>query len=139
MRVRDLCQQRVVTVQPDTPVSEAARLMTTLGVGSVVVLEHGRVCGILTDRDIVVRGVREERDLRIATVSDLMTRSPVVVDPDAELAAATALMADKSIRRLPVVERDGRLIGFLALDDVTVLVADEMTNLRAAITAAISR
>jgi CBS domain-containing protein len=139
MKVRDLCQPNVVTVQPGTPVAEAARLMIALRVGSVVVLEHGRVCGILTDRDIVARGVQHGHDLRGMTVADVMTLNPVVIEPDADLPRATVLMADKAVRRLPVVEEDGRLIGFLALDDVIVLVGDEMANVRAAVTAAISR
>jgi CBS domain-containing protein len=139
MKVRDLCQPSVVTVQPGTPVAEAARLMIRLGVGSVVVLDHGRVCGILTDRDIVARGVQHGHDLRRMTVADVMTRNPVVIEPDADLSRATVIMADKAIRRLPVVEKDGQLIGFLALDDLVVLVGDEMANVRAAVTAAISR
>jgi CBS domain-containing protein len=139
MKVRDICQSNIVMVQPGTPVAEAARLMIALGVGSVVVLEHGRVCGILTDRDIVARGVQHGHDLRGMTVADVMTLNPVVIEPDADLPRATVLMADKAIRRLPVVEKDGRLVGFLALDDVIVLVGDEMANVRAAVTAAISR
>jgi CBS domain-containing protein len=139
MKVRDLCRPQVVTVQPETPVIEAARLMTRLGVGSVVVLQHGTICGILTDRDIVARGVHHGRDLSIATVAELMTCNPIVIEADADLPRATVVMADHGIRRLPVVEADGRLAGFLALDDVILLVGDEMANLRAAVTAAMSR
>jgi CBS domain-containing protein len=139
MRVRDICQIQVATVQPATPAIEAARLMVALNVGSVVVLRDGAVCGILTDRDIVARGVRHGRDVRDLPVSELMTPNPVVVRADDDLGHATTLMAERGVRRLPVVEDDGRLTGFLALDDVIVLVGDEMANLRGAVTAAIAR
>jgi CBS domain-containing protein len=139
MTVRKLCRPNAVTVQPETLVPEAARLMTTLGVGCVLVLRHGKVCGILTDRDIVARAVRHGREVHHLAVSELMTPNPVVIDADADLAQATVLMADKGVRRLPVVEPDGELVGILALDDVIVLLGDEMANARAAVTAAISR
>jgi len=139
MKVSELCERHVVTVEPETPVTEAARRMVALGVGSLVVLQHGRICGIITDRDIVARGVRQERDVRQLAVSDLMTPNPITIEPDADLPRATALMADKGVRRLPVADEAGRLVGVLALDDVVILLGDEMANLRAAVAAALSR
>jgi CBS domain-containing protein len=139
MKVRDVCRQEVVTVQPGAPTTEAARLMIDRGVGSLVVVQHGAVCGILTDRDIVARGVRHGRDLGQLPVADLMTPHPVVIGPDTEVAWATVLMGDKGIRRLPVVDDDGRLVGLLALDDVVALVGDEVANVRAAVGAAMGR
>jgi signal-transduction protein with cAMP-binding, CBS, and nucleotidyltransferase domain len=137
MKVRDLCQRRAVTVEREAPIPEVARLMADMGVGSVVVVHDGSVCGILTDRDIVTRGVRHGRDVRALPVAELMTADPVVVDPEETVARATVLMAQKQVRRLPVVG-EGRLFGILALDDVLALVSDELANLRAAITAAVT-
>jgi CBS domain-containing protein len=126
-------------VDLDTPVTEAARRMTVEAVGCVVVVHDAAVCGILTDRDIVVRGVQAHLDLRQVPVSQLMTCGPVVIDADADIAQAIALMGDKGIRRLPVVDTPGHLIGLLSLDDVAALVGDQVAGLRAAITATLSR
>lgn len=137
MKVGELCGRRAVTVEPETTIPEAARLMTDLSVGSVVVVRDGTVCGILTDRDVLTRGVRSGRDIRELAVAALMTPDPVVIGPDETVAGATVLMAQRQVRRLPVVA-GGTLIGVLALDDVLALVSDELANLRAAITAAVT-
>jgi len=137
VKVADLCQRRAVTVERDAPISEAARLMADLGVGSLVVVRNGSVCGILTDRDIVTRGVRHQRDVLALPVAELMTADPTVVDPEETVARATVLMAQKQVRRLPVVA-GGKLLGILALDDVLALVSDELANLRAAIATTIT-
>lgn len=137
MKVGELCGRRAVTVEPETTIPEAARLMTDLSVGSVVVVRDGTVCGILTDRDVLTRGVRSGRDIRELAVAALMTPDPVVIGPDETVAGATVLMAQRQVRRLPVVA-GGTLIGVLALDDVLALVSDGLANLRAAITAAVT-
>lgn len=139
MNVRDICQADVVTVHPDMLVSEAARRMAAEAVGSVVVVQNGTVVGMLTDRDIVVRGVRPQLDLRMVPVSELMSRAPVVIDPEADAAHAIALMAKKGVRRLPVVDRLGTLVGLLSLDDVAAVLGDQLAGLRTAITATLVR
>ena len=79
-------------------------------VGDVLVRSNGRLRGIATDRDIVVRGVAEGGDVKGAPIGDLLTTDPVMVDADAPIDDAVERMVDHKIRRLPVVE-DGRLVG----------------------------
>jgi CBS domain-containing protein len=97
------------------------------------------VLGILTDRDIVVRGVRPGLDLRKVAVTELMSRGAVTIGPDADTATAITLMAARGVRRLPVVDGDGTVIGLLSLDDVAAVVGDQVAALRAAITATLAR
>jgi CBS domain-containing protein len=139
MKVADICQTDVVTVHPEILVSEAARRMTAEAVGCVVVVQEGVVLGILTDRDIVVRGVRPGLDLRKVAVTELMSRGAVTIGPDADTATAITLMAARGVRRLPVVDGDGTVIGLLSLDDVAAVVGDQVAALRAAITATLAR
>jgi CBS domain-containing protein len=84
-----------------------------------VVLDDGKVCGIVTDRDIVVRGIADGRDPRSTTVGDVCSRDLTTVAPDDQIAAAVRLLRDKAIRRLPVVEA-GRAVGILSIGDVAI-------------------
>jgi CBS domain-containing protein len=86
-------------------------------VGSLPVVEGGRVVGIITDRDIVVRAVAERADPQTAKVGDVSSGDLVTVEPDADLDEALALMGRYRVRRLPVVE-EGRLVGVVAQADV---------------------
>jgi CBS domain-containing protein len=139
MKVERICQQDIVTVHPDMLIPEAAHRMTAHSVGCVVVVREGALHGILTDRDIVVRGVRTELDLARTTVGELMSRPLVTIDPDADVADAIALMAGKGIRRLPVVDADGDLVGVLSLDDLAAVVGNHVALLRTALTATLAR
>lgn len=139
MKITNICQRDVVTVHPDMLASEAARRMAAAAVGSVVVVQDGIVLGMLTDRDIVVRGVRLQLDFQKTCVWELMSRAPVVIGPDADAADAIALMADKGVRRLPVVNSTGALIGLISLDDVAAVLGDQVAGLRTALTATLAR
>lgn len=117
MRLRDLMTTDVRTCAPDTPVSEVARIMEEAGCGFVPVVDGGRVAGVITDRDIVLRAVARGRDIRTTTARECMTSPAVTVGPDTDAHAAADLMADKQIRRLCVVD-GGRLVGVVALGDL---------------------
>jgi CBS domain-containing protein len=105
---------------PDTAsLVDAAQRMRAAAIGNVVVLDGGKVCGIVTDRDIVVRGIADGRDPRSTTLGDVCSRDLTTVAPDDQIAAAVRLLRDKAIRRLPVVEA-GRAVGILSIGDVAI-------------------
>lgn len=117
--VREMMTKTVQSLGPSDPIIQAARLMKDLDVGSIPVVEHGQVCGIITDRDIVLRVVATGGDANSRTIREVMTDRIVVAAPDWDLAKAAKTMADEQVRRLPVVE-NGQLVGMLALGDVAV-------------------
>lgn len=110
----------VEVIHPQSGLPAAAMAMRKLDVGSLPVVKDGRLEGILTDRDIVVRAVAENRDLTTALVDDVMSHDPVTVREDDDVQAAARLMADRQVRRLPVLDRDGKLTGILAMADLAV-------------------
>lgn len=117
--VRDVMTPSVRTVSPSQSLAEAAEVMKGEDVGSVPVVEEGRLAGIVTDRDIVIRAVAERRDPQTVKVADVASRELVTVEPEQDLDEALALMARHQVRRLPVVEA-GQLVGMLAQADVAV-------------------
>lgn len=119
MKVRDIMTTSVEAIAPDTDLVAAARRMKELNVGSLPVVKDGRLIGIITDRDIVIRAVAEGRELLLERVEAHYTSSPTTISPDADTQQASELMAREQIRRLPVVEGD-RLVGFLAIGDLAV-------------------
>ena len=116
--IRDAMTSNPRGVEMNTPVVEAARLMKSEDVGSLPVLEGDRLVGMVTDRDIVIRVVAEGNNAESATVGEIASRDLVTVDPQQGLDEALRLMAQHQVRRLPVVEEDGRLVGILAQADV---------------------
>jgi len=112
MNVRELMTATPVTVEPKATLGEVAVLMKQEDCGSIPVVENGRLVGIVTDRDIVIRGVAAGTDSKTQRVSTVMSADPVTVGPDDDLARAEKLMADRQIRRLPVVDK-GKLVGII--------------------------
>jgi CBS domain-containing protein len=115
--VREVMTPGVRTVSPAQSLTDAAEVMKGEDVGSVPVVEEGRLAGIVTDRDIVTRAVAERRDPQAVKVEEIASRDVVTVEPEQDLDEALALMARHQVRRLPVVE-EGRLVGMLAQADV---------------------
>ena len=116
--IREVMTANPSSVEPSTPVAEVARLMQQENVGSVPVVEDGRLVGTITDRDITIRVVAEGRDPQSTSVGDVASRDLVTIDPQQNLDEALRLMAQHQVRRLPVVEEDGRLVGIVAQADV---------------------
>lgn len=119
MKVRDIMTTSVEAIAPDTDLVVAARRMKELNVGSLPVVKDGRLIGIITDRDIVIRAVAEGRELLLERVETHLTSNPTTISPDADAQQASELMARQQIRRLPVVEGH-TLVGFLAIGDLAV-------------------
>jgi CBS domain-containing protein len=115
--VREAMMPGVRTVSPRQSLAEAAEVMKDEDVGSVPVVDEGRLTGIVTDRDSVTRAVAERRDPQTVTVDEVASRDLVTVEPEQELDEALALMARHQVRRLPVVEQ-GQVVGMLAQADV---------------------
>jgi CBS domain-containing protein len=126
--IRDLMTSNPRTVDPSTLVTEAARVMKQEDVGSVPVVEGDTLVGIVTDRDIALRVVAEGRDPQSSTVGDIASRELVTVDPQQSLDEALRLMAKHQVRRLPVCEEDGRLVGIVAQADVAREIGDQKTG-----------
>jgi CBS domain-containing protein len=115
--VREAMTASVSSVSPSQSLADAAQMMKGEDVGSVPVVEEGRLAGIVTDRDIVTRAVAEQRNPQDVRVEEIASHDLVTVEPEQDLDEALALMARHKIRRLPVLE-EGRLVGMLAQADV---------------------
>ena len=115
--VREAMTASVSSVSPSQSLADAAEVMKREDVGSVPVVEEGRLAGIVTDRDIVTRAVAEQRNPQTVSVEEIASHDLVTVEPEQDLDEALALMARHKVRRLPVLE-EGRLIGMLAQADV---------------------
>jgi CBS domain-containing protein len=116
--IRDVMTREVESARPEMTLQDAARLMRDKNVGSLPVAEGRKVTGMITDRDITVRGIAEGKDPAFTKVIDVMSRDVVTVKEDARLEEAEGLMHDRQLRRLPVVNAEGELTGFLALAKV---------------------
>jgi len=133
MTISAICSREVITVHRDATVLHAAMLMRQYQGGYVIVIEdrEGRAVpvGILTDRDIVIELVATDLDCRVITVGDIMLAHLAVVKEDEGIFDAIQLMSSQGIRRLPVVDKDGSLLGIVTLDDVLQLLAKEFDAL----------
>jgi CBS domain-containing protein len=125
--VADVMTPGVETTTSSEALRDAARTMREGDFGSMPVVDDGRLVGILTDRDIVVRGVAEGLDPTVARVGDVASRTPVAVAPDQDLDEAMELMAEHRVRRLPVID-DGRLVGVLSQADVALEAKEKKTG-----------
>ncbi|AGN38214.1 CBS domain-containing protein [Bacillus paralicheniformis] len=122
MKLKDIMTTNAECCEPSAPIAEIAGKMRDYNVGSIPVCENGNLTGIVSDRDIVIRCVAEnETD---AAARDIMSTQMVTGRPDMSAEEAGDLMAEHQIRRLPIVE-DGRLVGIVALGDLSVSNADE--------------
>jgi len=129
MQVRDLMQHPATTCAPSTRLIDAAQLMRRDEIGSLPVIdERGQLQGILTDRDLVLRGLAEGLAMD-ATVDSVMSEKPVTVYGYDDAFAAATKMERHACRRLPVVDHDGHLDGVISLDDLLVVFSDQVDKL----------
>jgi CBS domain-containing protein len=117
-QIRELMTANPSAIDAEKPVADAAKLMRDEDVGLAPIVEGDRLVGTLTDRDIAIRVVAEGRDPESTTVREVASTDVVTIDPAQSLDEALRLMAQHQVRRLPVVEEDGRLVGVLAQADV---------------------
>jgi CBS domain-containing protein len=108
----------VASIHPEATVYEAAVRMNERKIGSLAVLHEGRLCGIITERDILQRVVAERRDPGTATVGDVMTAEVVCCRPHTPLEEARGVMKNRRIRHLPVLDDQERMLGLISIGDL---------------------
>lgn len=119
MKVRDIMTVRPVIADLHTPLSEVARRMADFKCGEVPITEGSRLVGVVTDRDIACRAVALGKDPATTTAAEIMTKTPATVAPDEPLNDAIRLMEDLQVRRLPVVDEDGAVVGIISITDIS--------------------
>jgi CBS domain-containing protein len=116
--IREVMTSNPCSIGADKPVAYAAKMMRDENVGLAPIVEGDKLIGTLTDRDIAIRVVAEGKDPTSTIVREVASRQVVTIDPEQDLDEALRLMAQHQVRRLPVVEEDGRLVGVVAQADV---------------------
>ena len=133
MTVGEICNREVITIQRDETVLEASKLMRQYHVGAVIVIDklNDRTApvGIVTDRDLVVEVLAPELDETVITVGDIMAPEVFTVKESTATHEAIEFMRRKTIRRLPIVDEIGELVGILTLDDALQLLSEELLDL----------
>ena len=118
MKLRDVMTHPCIRIRPEESVAVAARTLNRYNIGALPVCgSDGRLCGLVTDRDIVIRCLAADRSPFSTTVKDVMTSQVVAAKPDMDASLAASLMGREQIRRLPVVE-NGKLCGMVSLGDL---------------------
>ena len=117
--VEELMTPDPISLPQNASILDAAQQMRDASIGSVVVLDGQTVCGIVTDRDIVVRGVASRQDPGSTTLADICSRELTTLSPEDRIGTAVQLMREHAVRRLPVVKQ-GRAVGILTLGDLAI-------------------
>ncbi|MBF5044974.1 CBS domain-containing protein [Aggregicoccus sp. 17bor-14] len=125
MKVREVMTREVIGIGPERTLREAAELMKALNVGPLPVVEHGRLRGMVTDRDLVVRGIAEGLDPQVAQVGQVMSEGAFTCGLEEDVVQAAEQMRELQVRRLLVVDERGHLVGIVALGDLALDVEDE--------------
>jgi len=128
MQVSEIISRNVETIDPAATVREAAQRMRSMDVGSLPVCDGSHLLGMITDRDITIRAIADGRDPAQTAVRDAMTPSVEYVFEDDDVQRAAQIMQDKQIRRLPVVNREKKLVGIVALGDIARTGDDRMSG-----------
>jgi CBS domain-containing protein len=118
-RIREIMTESVVKLPSSATLFQAARQMRDADVGSVVVEDEGRVVGLVTDRDLVVRALADGRDPETTPLSEVASTNLVTVSPDDDMDLAIEIMIERSLRRVPVLER-GKIVGIVSLGDLAI-------------------
>lgn len=129
MKVKDAMHKGVDWVSPETDVTELAKMMRAQDIGSIPIGENDRLIGMVTDRDIVCKGLADDGfDGRTATARDVMTTGIHCCREDDDLAKAVQHMEELKIRRLPVINKNMRMVGILSVGDISQSAPREMVS-----------
>jgi CBS domain-containing protein len=129
MSLREFCQRKVISISPESNILEACRLMETNNIGCLVVQERGKMCGILTDRDIALKVTGESRNPQKTKAREVMSHSPVRIPVEQSLQQLTNLMRVHRVRRVPIVNGMDEVLGIVTMDDIIALLSGEMSDL----------
>ncbi len=133
MSLKPLMTKEITSLPSTATALDAAKYMTDMNVGSVIVVDDDKPSGILTDRDIVTKVLSQDKDPKTTKIRDIMTSPAVTISEDRDIIAVTRLMSEHGIRRFPVVDANGKIIGVISLDDVLVFLGQEMQNIATAL------
>ncbi|MEW6741031.1 MAG: CBS domain-containing protein [Nitrospirota bacterium] len=133
MSLKPLMTKELTSLPSTATVLDAAKYMTDMNVGSVIVVDNDKPSGILTDRDIVTKVLSQDKDPKTTKIRDIMTSPAVTISEDRDIIDVTRLMSERGIRRFPVVDANGKIIGVITLDDVLVFLGQEMQNIATAL------
>jgi CBS domain-containing protein len=117
MIVEKVMNKHVITASPDTTLLEATQIMADNHIGCIVITKKGKPVGMLTERDVLV-AIASEANVKKTKVRDIMTHYLITVGPKRSLSKATELMADNKIKKLPVVNDKGKLVGIITASDI---------------------
>lgn len=126
--IRDVMTSNPCTIDADRDVAYAAKMMKDENVGMAPIVEGDQLIGVLTDRDIAIKVVAEGKDPQTTKARDVASKDIVTVDPQQDLDEALRLMAQHQIRRVPVVEEDGKVVGIVAQADIALISDDAQTG-----------
>ncbi|VFU07408.1 CBS domain-containing protein [Methylocella tundrae] len=119
MKIKKIMHKGVEWVSPDTPVTALAKKMQQLDIGAIPIGENDRLIGMVTDRDITVRGVANGKDLSGLTARDVMTAGIIYCRDNEDVDDVARIMESKQVRRLPVIDANKRMVGMISLGDVS--------------------
>lgn len=125
MQVKEIMTRDVDWIAPDVTIREAAKRMRDENIGALPVGENDKLIGMVTDRDIVIRVLPDGKDLSEATARDAMSDDLLYCFDDQETEEVAANMGDNQVRRLPVLNRDKRLVGMISLGDIAEKASDK--------------
>jgi CBS domain-containing protein len=128
MRLRDIMTNDVHAIPPGASLRQAAQEMKSCDIGALPVCQNDKLIGLITDRDIAMRAVAAGKDPESCCVSEAMTPNLIYCYEDEDVARAAELMEERQIRRLPVMDRNNRLVGIVSLADLATRQRDEQLS-----------
>jgi len=131
MSLKTLMTKDITALPSSATVLDAAKFMTDMNVGSVIVTDNNSPTGLITDRDVVAKVIARGKDSKSTRISEIMVSPVVTISDDKDIIDATQIMSTHGIRRLPVTGPKGNLVGVISLDDVLVVLGKEMQNIAA--------
>ena len=133
MSLQAYCRKTVVRISPETNITEACQLLEQNNIGCLIAEREGRLCGIVTDRDIALRVTGTKRDPDKTKVQEIMTPDPIRISVDKDVHHLTALMHAYHVRRVPIVNGFDTTLGIVTLDDLIAQLGDDMSEIGKAI------